>query len=189
MIFSRNNHPSGYYIYLYLREDGTPYYVGKGKGKRAWEKHSVSIPKDNSRITFPATDLLELWALALERKFIRWYGRKDNNTGILRNLTDGGEGVTGCLSYKGRIPWNKGLKGVQKQTSESNEARRKKLLGRTSPNKGKFGEGNSFFGKTHTTESKEKIKKTIKQSNRIPWNKGKKGVQVPWNKGLKFNDN
>ena len=33
----------------------------------------------------------------------------------------------------------------------------------------------------------EKIKESIRKSNRIPWNKGKKGLQVPWNKGRRKN--
>jgi hypothetical protein len=95
MLFSRKNPPTGFYVYLYLREDGTPYYVGKGKNLRAWAKHNVNLPKDEQRIQFVATKLLEHEACVLEIRLIQTYGRKNNNTGILRNMTDGGEGISG----------------------------------------------------------------------------------------------
>jgi hypothetical protein len=87
-----------YYIYAYLRDDGTPYYIGKGTKKRAWDReHTTKPPKDKTKIIIMENNLSEIGALSLERFYIRWYGRKDNNTGILRNKTDGGEGTSGSI--------------------------------------------------------------------------------------------
>jgi len=134
-----------FYIYAYIRSHdskngkaGTPYYIGKGSNDRAYAKHGkLPVPKDISKIVFLETNLSNIGALALERRYISWYGRLDLKTGCLRNKTDGGEGGQNVIySAETRSKMSKSAKGkilsVEHKQKISNS-----LKGRPSPTKGK----------------------------------------------------
>jgi len=98
--------PKRFYVYLWLRSKDSdrgprlsPYYVGKGQGNR-WigtTGRAVNRPVDKSYIVFVQEGLTEQEAFDLEKYCIALYGRIDNQTGILHNKTDGGEGASGMI--------------------------------------------------------------------------------------------
>ena len=97
-----------YYVYQYLRKDGSPYYIGKGSGRRAYVKQrAISKPTDNTQIQIIARHLSEPEAFLLETKLVALYGRVDLGNGILHNKTDGGDGGHNVVN---KIAWNKGKK-------------------------------------------------------------------------------
>jgi molybdenum-dependent DNA-binding transcriptional regulator ModE len=67
---SKNKTMETYYTYAYLREDGTPYYIGKGKGRRAFHKNH-NVPRPNKdKILFLKQNLSEENALKHEKYLI-----------------------------------------------------------------------------------------------------------------------
>ena len=91
--------PKRFYTYAYLREDRTPYYIGKGQRRRLYENSGKPCvtPKDKNQIIFLKQNLTEQEAFKHEIYMIAVFGRKDLHTGILYNKSDGGDGTSGYI--------------------------------------------------------------------------------------------
>ena len=165
-----------YYTYLWLREDGTPYYVGKGKGYRAFDKHDrrnrdwSPPPEDRILIQeFPDEES----ALEAEKFLISFYGRIDSSDdGCLRNLTDGGDAPPRTKVFftplmrrvrserlKAQIANGWGCKWQgRKHSAESREKMRLAHIGH----------GENRLGRKHSEETKRKISETKKRNKERP---------------------
>ena len=97
-------------VYKHIRLDSNQvFYIGVGKtDKRPYSKvyrnkhwHNV-VNKAGYSVEIILNNLTWEEALQKERELIKEYGRLDNKTGILVNMTDGGEGVNG---YKHTEEW------------------------------------------------------------------------------------
>jgi len=132
-----------YYTYAYLRKDGTPYYIGKGRGYRYRYKHKQLVRQPPlERIIFLKKNLTEEEAHRHEVYMIFVLGRKDLGTGILRNLTDGGEGTSGWVA-----------------TPEFREKRRQIRLGQTHSEETKRKIAEAHKGRQVSEETREKLRK------------------------------
>jgi len=156
---------TGFYTYVLVNPlTNLPFYVGKGSGTRyldhfkeiiagtAHNKHKANtikkIIREGSQVIVDIVCIAddEQDCFEKEKQLIEQYGRKNNNTGILTNLTNGGEGVCGFVPPDElRRRWSKQRKGP----------------------------GNGMYGRTHTPEAREKIKQArkehIKQGKIIPF--------------------
>ncbi len=120
-----------FYVYQYIRAvngkhglAGSPYYVGKGSGRRAWSRrHFSKPPSDPKQIEIVCDGMNEMDALQLEMFLIHLHGRIDRETGCLWNRTDGGELTP---AFRGNTS---GMKG-KKHSPESRATMAAAKLGR-----------------------------------------------------------
>ena len=188
-----------FYVYALIDPDThLPFYIGKGKGNRDTshirETKRGNVPHGNKHLYYKIksiigsdktilverleTNITESAALAKETEYIRKYGRRDTGTGILTNLTDGGEGQSGWVpteEYRNKMSkstsGNKNGMFGKSQTEETKEKIKNKAIGRlhsseTKDNLSKLrmGKNNSFFGMKHSEKTKQVIRaKSVKR--------------------------
>jgi len=172
-----------YYTYAYLREDRTPYYIGKGKGSRIYRKtRRIKPPKDKSRIIFLKQNLTEEEAFKHEIYMIAVFGRINLGTGILHNMTNGGEGGSGrVLSEETRRKLSDANRGknhpnygktTSLETKAKMSASKKNMSDETRAkySAANTGENHPFYGKTHSPETRAKY--SAARKGRKWWNDG-----------------
>jgi len=164
-----------FYLYVVFRSNGTPCYVGKGKGDR-WKAHLKWSHNKQLRVIFDEDqklnpiaiirdNLTETEAMEYEKVFIKILGRKDKNEGPLVNLTDGGEGYAG---------------GVHSEETRKKQSLAHKDFIFTDEHRSAI--SRALIGRTMTPEWI--AKRVAKIRGKPSWNKGITTGHVPWNKGL-----
>jgi len=159
-------------VYQHIRKDtGLPFYIGIGKTKkRAYSKYGRNLywNRITNYIEYEVEILFNKlsWedACLKEKELIQKYGRKDLGTGILCNLTDGGDGNVNWTPklrkeqserMKGNIPHNKGIPTPLEDRKKISESRIKKGVakGKKNPMYGKKGKLCPHYGKKRPEHS------------------------------------
>ncbi len=92
---------TNFVVYAYIREDGTPYYIGKGRPERPYKGKGrpCKRPSEENRIVILHENIDEQTAFRIEKELIAKYKRKDLylEEGLLYNKSNGGEGSSGTI--------------------------------------------------------------------------------------------
>lgn len=153
-----DNNPYRFYVYAWQYPDGRTFYVGKGcRGRDVRPKRHNPIFKrivakiqrqgSEPRVVRWHDGLREEDAHRLEVAYIRLFGRRNTQTGVLANLTDGGEGGSGVV-YSEEARANMSAAAAGKPKSAAHCAK----IGDS-----KRGEAHPNFGKSLRAETRAKI--------------------------------
>ena len=181
-----------FYVYIHRKKsNGEIFYVGKGKGDRAWKRDRNNqiwrriADKHGYTVELVAENLQEHAAFSMERELIALYGRMNAvRAGTLANLTDGGEGSSGAtrsIETKKKIAEFNTGKTLSDET-KAKIAASKQGIPRTPDVRVKLsaamsGENNPNFGRKFPPEVRLKMSASRKGkcSPSHPW-KGKTGA-------------
>jgi hypothetical protein len=168
------------YVYRHIRLDkNEPFYIGIGKlpnYKRAFEKQKRNqfwqniVAKTDYEVEILFDDISWEEAEKKEIEFISLYGRINNNTGILSNMTDGGDGFIGYIPSKEKIEKHKIFMTGRKQSQEEKQKRNESRKGYLHSEETKLKISNSHKGKKTSREHLEKLYKGQILANSKPIN-------------------
>jgi hypothetical protein len=152
-----------FYVYVHRRATtGEIFYVGKGRGNRAYQKdrgrHWQAIAQKHGRtVEIVASGLQEWYALELETDLIALYGRSDLGLGPLANYTDGGDGASGAVrsdEFKARnVTFHTGRKRSEETCKNISES----LRGKTHSEESRLKMSKAQTGRKHSETTKQKI--------------------------------
>ena len=141
-------------VYRHIRLDkNQPFYIGIGNEKsRAYDKKSrtnwwKNIAKKGYEVEILFEDIDFEEAIKKEIEFVALYGRKNNKTGILVNLTDGGQGTIGYKHTEESIEKCRAAAKNQVHTLESRLKIGLASKGEKNGCYGRTGEKHPMFGK------------------------------------------
>ncbi len=177
-----------YYTYAYIREDKTPYYIGRGKHHKGFkyhrmsQKHTCGVPPQDRRIILK-DNLSKQEAIKHEEYLIYLYGLISDETGILRNYVRDSRGG----SYEGRKlseetkqkmslamkkRWESGIYDTQEYKDKIAESNRQNPRVKKHSEQTKEKQRKASTGRIQSEETKKKRSESIKK-----WWEDKKSSQ------------
>lgn len=155
-----------YYVYgLFEYCNDLPFYIGKGKSDRLNQHAAKARQKEGDRYDLPVYrkirkinykfDALKFFeglseedAHDIEIFLIKKYGKKTDGNGILYNISDGGDGLSGRVMPEDEREWRK-----KRYSGKGNPMYG--MRGKLSP---LYGKPSAMTGRNHSEETKSKMR-------------------------------